>query len=121
MVIRNFKRRSKEEILGCVYNRIQNLESNFPPRTEEQNMREGYLSQYFQGVAVKRLKPVEADRSASHQHEFNGTVQMKQLLGSDRRTFPARFFWFGDEEEDTEHIAAEVTWYDARENHPTRS
>lgn len=85
------------------------------------NMQQGYLSQYFQGVAVKRLKSVEADYSASNQHEFNGTVQMKQLLGSERRTFPARFFWFGYEEEDTEHVAAAVTWYDAREYHPTRS
>lgn len=44
-------------------------------------MKRGYLSEYFEGVAVKRLAAVEIDPSRSHQHEFNTTSEMLNFLG----------------------------------------
>lgn len=83
-------------------------------------MRKGYLSEYFQGVAVKRLSRVEVDPGVSNQHEFNGSKQLQRLFGEERRTYPARFIRLTDEDEGLSSDAS-VTWYDARENHPTRS
>ena len=84
-------------------------------------MKKGFLSEYFEGIAAKRLQAVEADPSASNQHEFNGVRALKQLLGEDRFTgCPARFLWMGKESEGFSEDSL-VTWYDSRENHPTRS
>lgn len=84
-------------------------------------MTQGQLIDYFKGVAWKRLSIVEADPQKSNQHEFNGVASLKQILGSARRTFPARFLYLGDEEEDISKAQNYLTWYDARESHPTRS
>lgn len=86
-------------------------------------MKRGFLSRYFQSVAVKRLTAVEANVKASHQHEFNGTKELKMVLGEgtgEKVTFPTKFLWFGGEDEG---IVSEgfATWYDARMNHPVRS
>jgi EcoRII C terminal len=83
-------------------------------------MRRGLLSEYFVGVAVKRLSAVEADTRRSNQHEFNGVNQLKKILGPGRTRFKARFVWLGDEQEAVAEDGF-LTWYDARENHPTRS
>lgn len=86
-------------------------------------MKQGYLSQYFKGVAVKRLSAVEAHPEVSRQHEFNGDKSLTRLMGPSvpRRTLAATFLYLSDD--DPEPIEADgfVTWYDARENHPTRS
>jgi len=86
-------------------------------------MKQGYLSQYFKGVAVKRLKAVEARPEISNQHEFNGVGALAAVLGDaiPKRRFDATFFYLNDD--DPEPIEAEgfVTWYDARENNPKRS
>lgn len=79
------------------------------------------LSQHFSGISAKCLSAVETQRVTSNQHEFNGTVEMKQYLGIDRTVFPARFIYLGRDEEDRLALEDEVTWYDARERHPTRS
>lgn len=84
-------------------------------------MTQGQLIDYFKGVAWKRLSIVEADPQKSNQHEFNGVTSLKQILGSARRTFPTRFLYLGDEEEDISKAQSYLTWYDARERHPTRS
>ena len=84
-------------------------------------MTQGQLIDYFKGVAWKRLSIVEADPQKSNQHEFNGVTSLKQILGSARRTFPARFLYLGDEEEDISKAQSYLTWYDARESHPIRS
>jgi hypothetical protein len=42
-------------------------------------MKQGYLSQYFKGVAAKALSAVESDTSTSNQHEFNSA--MLTMLG----------------------------------------
>jgi hypothetical protein len=83
-------------------------------------IRRGLLSEHFEGVAAKRLSAVEADTSRSNQHEFNGVNQLKKILGQDRATFVARFVWLGAEQEAVAEDGY-VTWYDARELHPTRS
>jgi hypothetical protein len=85
-------------------------------------MKKGFLSQYFNGVAVKRLSAVEADPTRSNQHEYNGITEMKSFMGEpppgERAPSPARFIWFGD---DNEAITDEAfaTWYQSRK--PPRS
>lgn len=86
-------------------------------------MNEGTLSQYFDKVAAKRISAVEADISKSHQHEYNGSKELKSVLGtetSEKIQFPTTFIWFGKE---NEALSSEgfVTWYDSRKDHPTRS
>lgn len=85
-------------------------------------MKHGALADEFKGVALKALSAVEVDTSLSNQHEFNGAVALKKLFGEGgRRTFNARFFYFGDDEDDSLVEDGFLTWYDAREKHPTRS
>lgn len=83
-------------------------------------MQKGFLSQYFEGVAIKRLSAVEVDTSVSNQHEFNGSKPLRNLLGNERRTYNSRFMWISGENE-TFSSEGKVTWYDARENHPKRT
>src|SRR5947209_8653886 len=80
----------------------------------------GLLTRYFQGIAAKRLSPVEADGKRSHQHEFNGVNELKPLFGTGRAKFTARFIWVGDEQEAVTSDGF-LTWYDARDAHPRRS
>jgi hypothetical protein len=83
-------------------------------------MRRGLLSDYFQGVAVKRLSAVEVDSTRSHQHEFQGG-HIRQMMGDDDRLkLPARFVWLNDEQEAISEDGT-LSWYDARRNHPTRT
>ena len=86
-------------------------------------MTQGYLSDYFVSIAAKRLSAVEADPSRSHQHEFNGTRELKRVLGTgidEQDTFDTKFIWLGEVNEGISNEGS-VTWYDARLNHPTRS
>lgn len=85
-------------------------------------MKKGYLSQYFESVAAKRLSAVEADPVKSNQHEFNGTRELQQVLGpcGEKKQFPTLFLWFGNENEGVSSEGS-VTWYDARLRHATRS
>lgn len=65
----------------------------------------------------KTLSAVEARPERSNQHEFNGVSELKEMLGVGRAPFEGRFLLAGsDLSEDVE-----VTWYDAREDHETRS
>ena len=56
-------------------------------------MRAGYLSEFFTGVAIKKLSAVEADVSRSHQHEFNGDLGLKKLFGRERQEFTSHFIY----------------------------
>lgn len=80
-------------------------------------MKSGFLSQYFAGVAVKRLSAVEADASKSNQHEYNGTAAMKAFMGEpaygEKTPSPTRFIWFGEENEGVTEEAF-ATWYQSR-------
>ncbi len=86
-------------------------------------MKQGHLSEYFTGVAAKRLSAVEADYFRSHQHEFNGVEALKRLFGqaTGKQTYPARFIYLSDHDDEPVVADGFLTWYDARERHPTRS
>jgi EcoRII C terminal len=84
-------------------------------------MRRGQLSDYFEGVVVKRLSAVETSPATSNQHEFNGSAPLRALLGADDRlNISARFVWLGQEQEALT-VEGTLSWYDARRRHPTRS
>lgn len=80
----------------------------------------GRLSQYFTGVAAKRLSAVEADVRRSNQHEFNGVRPLRELLGGPSQ-FHSQLIWLTDADDDLVTAEAEVTWYDSRQNQPHRS
>jgi hypothetical protein len=84
-------------------------------------MNTGHLSTYFTGVAAKRLSAVEVDTNKSHQHEFNGVQALKSIFGDSKITADTRFLYLGDEEDQTVADDGALTWYDAREHHPTRT
>jgi hypothetical protein len=86
-------------------------------------MKRGYLSEFFSGIGAKTLSAVEADISTSHQHEFNGDKGLVQVFGraTGKSQFPARFIYLSDNDEEPVVDIASVTWYDARERHPSRS
>lgn len=85
------------------------------------SFKRGLLSDYFEGVAVKRLSVVETTPSQSNQHEFNGSRPLRRLLGDeDRRKIKARFIWLGDEQEGITDDST-LSWYDSRRNQPHRS
>lgn len=79
------------------------------------------LSQYFTGVAVKRLSAVETNPETSNQHEFNGVRQMAAIFGKDKITMPCQYLYLGNDEEETTTADGVITWYDARERHPLRT
>ena len=57
-------------------------------------IRRGALSDYFEGVAVKRLSAVETSPEISNQHEFNGSDALRRLFGdADRKNIATRFVW----------------------------
>ncbi len=78
------------------------------------------LSAWFAGAGAKRLSAVEADPRTSHQHEYNGVNQFRELFGSERREIPARFLYLNDDETVTAGDGR-LTWYDSRERQTHRS
>ena len=80
-------------------------------------MKNGYLSQYFEGVAAKNLSQVEANILVSHQHEFNGVDGLKKLLGTpaEKVKYNAKFMYFTDYDDEPIIEDGELTWYDARQ------
>ncbi len=83
-------------------------------------MKNGYLSQYFQDISAKLLSEVEVNPKHSNQHEFQGVSALRKMLGTEKRTYMARFLFLDDELEPTTDDV-EMTWYDARRNKPNRS
>ena len=80
-------------------------------------MKQGFLSQYFQGVAVKRLSAVEADVIHSNQHEFNGVEGLREILGEPdgKVRYSALFLYLSDQQEEPISENGFLTWYDARQ------
>ncbi|MBW8072902.1 MAG: restriction endonuclease [Ferrovum sp.] len=80
-------------------------------------MKPGYLSQYFEGVALKRLSVVEADVIHSNQHEFNGVEGLRDILGEPdgKFRFGARFLYLTDQDDEPVVEDGFLTWYDARQ------
>lgn len=79
------------------------------------------LSNHFKGVAAKLLSEVEINPSKSNQHEFNGINELKRLLGSSRRHIDCMCIFIATDEDHRLSQHHQMTWYDSRENHPTRS
>lgn len=86
-------------------------------------MRRGYLSEYFEGVAAKRLSAVEADGTRSNQHEYNATKDMLAFIGrpSEKTRLPARFLYLTDDDAEPIVEDAFLTLYDSRKDQPKRS
>lgn len=80
-------------------------------------MKKGYLSQYFNGIALKRLSAVEADVIRSNQHEFNGIENLRKILGepSGKVRYEAKFLYLTDHDDDPIVEDGFLTWYDARQ------
>ena len=86
-------------------------------------MKKGYLSQYFDGVAIKTLSAVEADRTRSNQHEYNATREMLDFMGrpSEKTPLDARFLYLNDDDAEPMPEDAFLTLYDSRKGQPHRS
>lgn len=79
-------------------------------------MKKGYLSQYFEGVALKRLSAVEAN-VRSNQHEFNGVKSLCSIFGkpSGKVRFIAKFLYLSDQDDKLVVEDGFLMWYDARQ------
>lgn len=79
-------------------------------------MRHGYLSEYFEGVAVKTLTRVDITPK-SHQHEFGTTREMRQFMGippgNEHWHLPTRFIYL-DDDDDPVMEDGFLTYYDTR-------
>ncbi|WP_095161763.1 type II restriction endonuclease [Pseudomonas sp. Irchel 3F5] len=75
------------------------------------------LPMIFKKACVKTLSAVEARPERSNQHEFNGVAELKKIFGIERIELNAVFSILGEKM----YANAGITWYDARENHETRS
>ncbi len=86
-------------------------------------MKQGYLSEYFEGVAAKRLSAVEADRTRSNQHEFQAISRMLEFMGrpQEKTRISARFVYLDDDNPDPVVEDAFLTLYDSRKDQPNRS
>lgn len=86
-------------------------------------MKSGYLSEYFEGVAAKRLSAVEADRTRSNQHEYQATKSMLTFMGkpTEPTRIPARFLYLTDDDAEPIVEDAFLTLYDSRKDQPHRS
>lgn len=80
-------------------------------------MKRGYLSEYFDGVAAKRLSVVEADVITSHQHEFNGVGGLRDILGEPdgKVVYDAKLLYLTDSDDEPIVEDSTLTWYDARQ------
>lgn len=83
-------------------------------------MKPGYLSEYFEGVAAKRLSAVEADETRSNQHEYHATKKMLVFLGSpeEKMRMPARFLYLSDDDLEPIVDDAFLTLYNCRKDKP---
>ncbi len=79
------------------------------------------LSSYFHGISAKRLSEVEINPNSSNQHEFNGINKFKSILGTEKQRFQGTFIYLNDDPNDVAVESANLTWYDARENHAIRT
>jgi hypothetical protein len=79
------------------------------------------LSKYFVSVGAKRLSQVEIDPETSHQHELNGISGFKKIFGLNELKFTAKFIYLSDDEDNIIENTGHLKWYDARENHATRT
>jgi hypothetical protein len=83
-------------------------------------MKQGYLSEYFEGVAAKRLSAVEADKTRSNQHEYQATTKVRAFLGSPLETtrITTRFLYLNDDDPEPVIEDAFLTLYNCRKDKP---
>lgn len=80
------------------------------------------LTSYIKGLAWKRAVAVEVDGDVSNQHEFNGVNRLIALLGDQKlEKRKCIFIRLEDDPEESASCEGTMTWYDARESHPTRT
>lgn len=79
------------------------------------------ISEVITGIVAKRLSDVEVSKDRSNQHEFNAVSKMIELFGKEKKAFETRFLYLDDTQEQPLQVDSVVTWYDARERHPTRT
>jgi hypothetical protein len=79
------------------------------------------ISAFFTGIAAKRLSSVEVRPDSSNQHEFNGISKLKDIFGSEKICFQGVFLSVSDDEKEFLEDTGSLTWYDAREKHPSRT
>jgi hypothetical protein len=82
-------------------------------------MKRGYLSEYFEGVAVKKLTRVDATPK-SNQHEVGTTKEMRRFLGEEKRAFSVNYIWLAKEQESFSEPGT-ATLYDTRERKAHRT
>jgi hypothetical protein len=78
------------------------------------------LNTFFTAVAAKRLSDVEVNPARSNQREFNGILDFQRIFGTAKKKFTTTFLYLDDAQEPV-RAGGEMTWYDARANHPTRT
>ncbi|NFE95837.1 UNVERIFIED_ORG: hypothetical protein B2H95_00795 [Clostridium botulinum] len=76
---------------------------------------------FFDTVAIKTLSKVEVNYWSSNQHEFNGVQSLQRLFGCKYSKLNTCFVYVGNDTSDMVIDTGYITWYDARENHPTRT
>lgn len=86
-------------------------------------MKKGYLSQYFDGVAIKTLSAVEVDPTRSNQHEFQGIAKMLDFLGrpDEPMRMNARFLYLNDDDTDPVSEDGFLTLSNVRRRNKNRS
>ena len=87
-------------------------------------MKKWFLSTYFEEIAIKRLSSVESNLEKSNQHEINGVTALIKMFWKaemDKKVIPATFLYVSDSEGSFESIDGELTRYDSRAKHPTRT
>jgi hypothetical protein len=84
------------------------------------HLKRGHLSDYFEGVGVKRLTPVDAEPTRSNQHEVGTTRAMEEFLGREKKQFRVKYIWLGTEE-DSLVAEGSATMYDTREGNEDRN
>lgn len=79
------------------------------------------IGDHFKALAAKILVDGEVNPKTSNQHEFNGRKALRELLGTEKRSFTGQFIRLDDDPDNILVSEASLTWYDARENKPHRS
>lgn len=86
-------------------------------------MKQGYLSEFFKGIAIKKLSNVEVNAAVSNQHEFNGADGLRRILGEpeDKIIFSTTCIYLNDGNDEPICDNITMTWYDSRRNSTSRS
>ncbi|MCP4621891.1 MAG: type II restriction endonuclease [Bradyrhizobium sp.] len=84
-------------------------------------MKQGYLSEYFVGVAAKMLAATEVDPTTSRGHEYQGVDAFREFLGSpeDSQKIVVTYIRLEDDAPPF-RLELEGTWYNSRKNQPHR-